>query len=147
MVTVIDIIHARSKFRIGPDSSCDRTLSEFTTLETLATLRLSKIAGSRTFSANETAEMKALIVLDMLQNEHGKGTIIQESMKDDSWKSNVKTSSQWMDELYQRISEYDQDIGFVLELDTSGVLRDDHYIPGISENHPPKLPHRYHREF
>jgi hypothetical protein len=143
-LTVQQYIHARSTFRIGPEG--DKTSSELAVLESSASRRLSNIVGGRTFSTDETTEMRALLVLDMLQNEHGKGVITSENVTDSSWKSEIKTSSAWMDEIYSRIAEYDSNIGVVTDLteeaDIDGVLRDDHYIEGLSEGHPVRLPHR-----
>jgi hypothetical protein len=128
MASTIQIIHARSKFRIGIDG--DKSNSDFAVLESSAISRLNRIIGTRAFSADEKTEMTALIVLDMLQNEHGKGTIISETITEDSWKSKVNSSSQWMDELYTKIAEYDAPVPTTFSK-WEGVTRSDSSVTVI----------------
>lgn len=122
--TITQIIHARSSiFVIGPEDG-DIDPGRIEILTTLATNRLTKMIGGRSLSTDEITELTALVVMDMLQNEHGKGTVISESITDNSWRVNIKTSSPWMDEVLVIIAEYDAKVS-TTSLVFGGVYRDD----------------------
>lgn len=129
-LTVTQIIHARSLFIISPEDG-DIDPSRIEILTTLATNRLTKMIGGRLFTADEITELTSLIVMDMLQNEHGKGTIISEAVTDNNWRVNIKTSSQWMDEALAMVAEYDAMIAehavtvSTTSLNFDGVYRND----------------------
>lgn len=122
-LTVTQIIHARSMFIISPEDG-DIDPSRIEILSILATNRLTKMIGGRPLTADEITELTALFVMDMLQNEHGKGTIISEAVTDNNWRVNIKTSSQWMDEALAWIAEYDAMVS-TTSLNFGGVYRDD----------------------
>ena len=122
-LTVTQIIHARSMFIISPDDG-DIDPSRIEILSILATNRLTKMIGGRPLTTDEITELTALFVMDMLQNEHGKGTIISEAVTDNNWRVNIKTSSQWMDEALAWLAEYDAMVS-TTSLIFGGVYRDD----------------------
>lgn len=135
-LTITQIIHARSSiFLISPDDG-DIDPGRIEILTTLATNRLTKLIGGRSFSTDEITELTALVVMDMLQNEHGKGTVISESVIDNSWRVNIKTSSPWMDEVLAAIAEYDNHINNTSDgTSTDGVLRDDSYSSELTDGY------------
>jgi len=145
-MTLADIIELYSDIRVGSAATDDITDTQLATLKTNAEARLNIILSGRTFTTSAYEELTAYMVLHILKLRPGKGVIVSESVTDSSWKSSISTSSAWMDEIYSRIAEYDSNVGTVTDLseeaDIDGVLRDDHYIPGLSEGHPVRLPHR-----
>lgn len=141
-LSITQVMHAISRFTVGPDGDVNSERLDILTV--LATNRLNKIIGSRSFSSDELTELTTLIICDMLQNEHGKGTVMQEAVADNSYRVNIKTSSQWMDEVYTKFAEYDngnQTNGTSDYASADGVLRDDSYPSSITDGYV--FPHHY----
>jgi len=134
-MALADIIELYSEYRVGALATDDITDAQLATLKTNTEARLDRIIGSRAFSTGEYEELTAFIVCDILENRHGKGTIISESVKDSSWKSQVKTSSSWLDRVYAVLAEYDSEHTEISDLsavaDIDGVRRTDSYVPEI----------------
>jgi len=131
-MALADIIELYSEYRVGAAATDDITDAQLAILKTNAEARLDRIIGSRTFSTGEYEELTAFIVCDILENRHGKGTIISESVKDSSWKAQVKTSSAWLDRVYATLSEYDSEHAEISDLSAlDGVRRTDSYVPEI----------------
>lgn len=141
-LSITQVMHAISRFTVGPDGDVNSERLDILTI--LATNRLNTIIGSRSFSADELTELTALIICDMLQNEHGKGTVTQEAVTDSSYQVNIKTSSRWMDEVYTKCAEYDNNNQMNSTSDyasADGVLRDDSYPSSITDGYV--FPHHY----
>jgi len=138
-MTLADIIELYSQYRVGSAETDDITDAQLSTLKTNAEARLARIISSRTFSAGELEELTAFLVCDVLENRHGKGTIVSESVKDASWKSQVKTSSSWLDRVYAVLSEYDAEHGEITDIsaaaDVGGVRRTDSYVPELMQGY------------
>lgn len=122
-LTITQIIHARSMFVISPADG-DIAPDRIEILTALAANRLTRMLSGRSLLTDEITELTALVVMDMLQNEHGKGTIISEAVTDNNWRVNIKTSSQWMDEALAMIAEHDA-MASTTDLNFAGVYRHD----------------------
>jgi hypothetical protein len=128
-LTITQVILSRSNFSLS-----NIGLEELESLETMATNRLNNLIGSRTFSVDQLTEMKGLLICDMLKNKPGKGVIVQESVKESSWRANVRTSSYYMDEVLAIIRDYDKKVN--LDITTDAVHRLDSYKDGIIDGKP-----------
>ena len=127
-MTLADIIELYSEYQVGTGG--DLTDAQLVTLQTNAEARLNRLIGSRSFSDAEYEEMTAYVVLDILENKPGKGTVTEEKIKDYSWKAKVTTSSYWLDQVFAKISEYDIAISSDIDIG-DGVIRYDAYSPDV----------------
>jgi hypothetical protein len=130
-LTITQVILARSDYKL---ESLGIGLDRLESLETMATNRLNNLIGSRTFTADQLTEMKGLLICDMLKNKPGKGVIVQESVKENSWRANVRTSSYYMDEVLAIIRDYDKKVNVDITIDE--VHRSDSYKDGIIDGKP-----------
>jgi hypothetical protein len=132
VLTIKQVILSRSEFNVGVDGTI--TQERLDVLEVMATNRLNNLIGSRTFSGDQLIEMKGLLVCDMLKNKSGKGVIVQESVKENSWRANVRSSSYYMDEVLAIIRDSDKKVN--TEITTTAVHRSDSYKDGIIDGKP-----------
>lgn len=130
-LTIAKAIELRSEYIIGVDIK----ESDLPYYVKMAGNKLNSIIGNRAFSADQLTELKALMICDIVKNKPGKGTIIQESVTDSSWKSNVKTSSYFMDEILTIVTDFDNDISEVA-INIDPVRRSDSHISGVVDGYP-----------
>jgi hypothetical protein len=132
-LTVTQVINIRSRFKVGAET--DIPPEDVAVLEVMAGNRLDNIIGGRAFKPDEITEMTALIILDYLQNKPGHGAIVQETVTDNTWKNKgIATSSQWLDEVYAKVAEYDAREGVTSH--TSGACHtQDEHINGIIDGY------------
>lgn len=129
VLTVSQVIELRSVYVV--DLYGDITTDELEALQIMAVNRLNTIIGIRSFNADELTEMTALIILDYLQNRPGHGATVSETVTDSTWRNKgITTSSQWLDEVYMKIMEYDNNQN--TSAGCSGVAyRDDTHIDNV----------------
>jgi len=121
-LSLSDAILAESFFKVTVGLGGKITSEQLDLLETYVTDDVTNFIGNRTITDDLKTRITACFILDLYANKGGKGTIIQESVTDASWKSQIKTSSQYMDRAYTLRDNADSTID---ELDLSGVTRDD----------------------
>lgn len=99
-LSVSDAISAESFFKVTVGLGCKITNEQLTSLQALVADDVTNFVGNRIITADVKTRITACFILDLYANKGGKGTIVQESVTDSSWKSNIKTTSQYMDRAY-----------------------------------------------
>lgn len=99
-LSVSDAISAESFFKVTVGLAGKITNEQLSTLQALVADDVNNFVGNRTITADVKTRITACFILDLYANKGGKGTIVQESVTDASWKSQIKTTSQYMDRAY-----------------------------------------------
>jgi hypothetical protein len=131
-LTITQVILSRSDFRVGINGTVSPEKLDALTI--MATNRLNNLIGSRVFLADQLTELKGLLICDMLKNTSGKGVIVSETIKENSWRANVRSSSYYMDEVLAIIRDYDKKTN--TDITTDAVSRSDTYIDGVVDGRP-----------
>ncbi len=131
-LTLPDAILAESFFKVTVGIQGIITIDQLTVLEAYVADDVNNFIGDRAITEDLKTRITACFILDLYANKGGKGTIVSESVKDSSWKSAIKTSSQYMDRAYtlrDNVDDSNPD-----EFDLSGVMRDDASIAVERDN-------------
>lgn len=121
-LTLSGAILAESFFKVTVGIQGKITIDQLTALETYVADDVNNFIGDRAITDDLKTRITACFILDLYANKGGKGTIVQETVKDSSWRSSIKTSSQYMDRAYTLRDHVDSNPD---EFDLSGVMRDD----------------------
>jgi len=125
-LSVSDAIAAESFFKVTVGSGGKITSEQLTILQAHVADDVNNFIGNRTVTADTKTRITACFILDLYANKGGKGTVVQESVTDSSYKANIKTSSQYMDRAYTLRDNVDASN---CKFASSGVTRTDAYTP------------------
>jgi hypothetical protein len=135
-ITISDAIYTESFFKVTVGFGGKITSEQLTLLQTHVADDVNNFIGNRTITDDLKTRITACFILDIYANKGGKGTIVQETITDSSWKSQIKTSSQYMDRAYTLLANADSTAD---EYDLSGVTRDDASIAIERDNELSRL--------
>jgi len=135
-ITISDAIYTESFFKVTVGFGGKITSEQLTLLQAHIADDVNNFIGNRTITEDLKTRITACFILDIYANKGGKGTIVQESVTDSSWKSQIKTSSQYMDRAYALRDNADSTAD---EYDLSGVTRDDASIAIERDNELSRL--------
>ncbi|MDD4588862.1 MAG: hypothetical protein PHG06_00335 [Parabacteroides sp.] len=136
-LSLSDAILAESFFTVTVGIGSKITNEQLVSLQSLVADDVNNFVGNRAITVDVKTRITACFILDLYANRSGKGTIIQESVTDASWKSQVRTSSQYMDRAYTLRGNVDSTLPD--EFDLSGVTRDDASIAMERDNELSRL--------
>ncbi|MEN6293161.1 MAG: hypothetical protein ABFD07_14260 [Methanobacterium sp.] len=123
-LTLSNAILVESFFKVTVGVGSTITTEQLSLLESGVSGDVSNFIGNRVISDDIKTRITACFILDLYANKGGKGTVVQESFKESSWKSNIRTSSQYMDRAHTLRDNIDTtDYKFA----SSGVTRSDAY--------------------
>lgn len=125
-LSVSDAIAAESFFKVTAGTGGIITSEQLTILETHVADDVTNFVGGRVVTPDTLSRITACFILDLYANRGGKGTVVQESVTDSSYKANIRTSSQYMDRAYTLRDNVDASNG---KSASSGVTRVDAYTP------------------
>ncbi len=121
-LTLSDAILAESFFKVTVGTGGRITNEQLTLLQSYVAEDVKNFIGTRTVADDIKTRITACFILDLYANRSGKGTIIQETETDGSWRSQIKTSSQYMDRAYTLRDNSDSNN---YKFASSGVTRED----------------------
>lgn len=123
-LTISNAILAESFFKVTVGIQGKITNDQLTILEAHVAGDVSNFIGTRQVPDDIRTRITACFILDLYANKGGKGTIVQETVTDASWKSNIKTTSQYMDRAYTLRDNF---VTSNYKSASSGVTRSDSY--------------------
>mgnify|MGYP000938514380 CR=1 FL=1 len=121
-LTLPDAILAESFFKVTVGIGGQITTEQLTLLENHVADDVKNFIGIRTITDDTKTRITACFILDIYANKGGKGTIVQETVTDASWKSQIKTSSQYMDRAYSLRDNVDSN---KCKFASAGITRED----------------------
>lgn len=134
-LTLPDAIGTESFFEVSVGIQGDITTDQLSLLQSSVSDAVNEFIGVRILPTDLITRITALFILDIKQNSHGKGTIIQEAVKDNSWRASIKSSSMWMDRATSLLHNFDSS-NVSKSINTDAVSRDDSRINGIVNGEP-----------
>lgn len=135
-ISLPDAISAESFFKVTVGTMGKIPLDQLLILEAHVADDVSNFIGPREVTDDTKTRITACFILDIYVNKGGKGTIVQESVKDSSWRSNIKTSSQYMDRAYTLRDNVDRNHR---KHASSGVVRKDASVSMVNERELPRF--------
>jgi hypothetical protein len=127
-LSITDALAAETFFKFSVGVTGTITSAQLITLQAHIASDLDNFIGNRSVTADLRTRIEACFILDRWFNRGGKGPITEESVKDNRWKTQLKTSSPYMDSAYSYLEKADlkvSDSDFTSV--GSGVVSDDAY--------------------
>lgn len=134
-LTLANAIQFESFFKVTVGIGGKITSEQLTLLQTGVTEAVLNFIGNRALPEDLKTRITALFILDLYQNSPGKGTIVKESVTDNSWQANINSSSAWMDRAIGLRDEFDSS-KVAKDISTDPVIRVDSHIDGIIDDVP-----------
>lgn len=134
-LSLSDAIEIESFFKVTVGSSGTITTEQLFLLQSGVTDAVNNFIGNRSLPDDLKTSITALFILDKYQNKHGKGPIIREAVKENSWQVNIKSSSVWMDRAVEYLRDFDTNT-VAKNISTDPVIRIDSRMDGVIDGSP-----------
>jgi hypothetical protein len=132
--TVADVIMLNSPYSVGM-SNCDFTPDSLEKLEEMVQDRVTNIISGRTVTDAQKTFITGFTICDLYRNKPGKGTLLSSSIKDDSWRVKITSSSYFMDQIKAVLTDFDS-FTASNKVSLDGVRRDDACKNGVVDGAP-----------